>query len=155
MSDKAVKRFGKQNMLAKSKIIFCDSSALIAGLVSPTGSMRVILDLLESKSFSFIISKQVLQETRENISKKFPEAVWITNKILPTIKIVSDPTLQILKKFKGLINNDDLPILVSAMSSNPDYLLTWDKKHFITPKIKKSVNFVICTPADFLQKYLI
>jgi len=141
-------------MKGKSKIkIFCDSSALIAGLKSPGGSMRRIINLSFKGHFILIISEQVKRETVENIYKKFPEAIWIMKMIMPDLKRMSDPNVRQMQNFSNLINQDDLPILTAAINSNPDYLLTWNTKHFITKKIKKSVNFIVCTPADFLQKY--
>jgi len=44
----------------------------------------------------------------------------------------------------------DLPVLLSAMQTQPDWLLTHNKKHF-TAEVAKRSNLQIGSPADFFR----
>jgi len=52
-----------------------------------------------------------------------------------------------------LIRSDDAPILAAAIKAKPDFLITWDIKHFLKRKVALNVPFIICTPKEFIQKH--
>jgi len=58
-------------MRRKSRV-FLDTSALLAGLNSPTGAAGVILAACFSDDVVPIISQQVIDEAERNIARKFP-----------------------------------------------------------------------------------
>ena len=140
-------------MLKKYKL-FIDSSALISGLNSPTGAAGIILSAYLSGEFSVYISEQIIEEVQRNIQLKFPLLrESFLSFILSRPKIVKQPPLKEIKGAHKLILTEDAPILAAAIKSKPDFLITWDKKHFLKKEVISNTSFIICTPKEFLQKY--
>lgn len=140
--------------MPKKLKLFLDSSALISGLNSPTGGAGVILSAFVADKFFIYISEQVIEEVRRNIEKKFP----LLNErflsfLLSQPEIVEEPSIGEVREAYKLIKTDDAPILAAAIKAKPDFLVTWDKKHFLQKEVTDNVSFTICTPEDFLQKY--
>lgn len=140
-------------MLKKCKI-FLDSSALISGLNSPTGAAGLILSAFLAGEFFVYISKQVVEEVQRNIKAKFPFLQdRFLNFLLTRPKITKQPNIKEIKRAYKLILSDDAPILAAAINSKPDFLITWDIKHFLKKQVVSNVDFIICTPKEFFQKY--
>jgi predicted nucleic acid-binding protein len=68
-------------------------------------------------------------------------------------EIVKNPTLKEIHYAYKLIRSEDAPILAAALKSKPDFLITWDIKHFLKKEVVSNVQFTICTPKEFIQKY--
>lgn len=134
--------------------IFLDSSALISGLNSPSGGAGIILAFFMTGDILIYISDQVIEEVQRNIQKKFPLLQnGFINFLLARPKIAKQPTLTEVKSAYRLIQTSDAPILAAAVQVKPDFLITWDIKHFLKKEVTDIVPFVICTPEEFLQKY--
>ena len=63
------------------------------------------------------------------------------------------PEIGEIRKAYKLIHTEDAPILAAAIKSKPDFLVTWDKKHFLKKEIMLKTPFTICTPQEFVQKH--
>lgn len=140
--------------MPKKYKIFLDSSALISGLNSPTGAAGLIISAFLAGEFFVFVSDQVIEEVQRNVQNKFPllkEA--FLNFLLARPKIVKQPSLKEIKKAYKLIHPEDAPILAAAIKSRPDFLITWDIKHFLKKQVISNTTFVICTPKEFVQKY--
>ena len=89
--------------------------------------------------------------------KKFPKlSTDLQNLIQNEIILVkSEPTKSYLHKAFSLIGDiNDVPILAAAMHLKVDYLVTLDKKHFITdPQIPDKSKIKIITPGQFMKIY--
>ncbi|MDO8283323.1 MAG: PIN domain-containing protein [Thermodesulfovibrionia bacterium] len=135
--------------------IFLDTSALIAGIVSSKGAAREILRLAEADIIDVVISKQVIVEADRNIASKLTHMLADYRKYMKALspELVHDPSAQDIQKYARLINKDDAPILTAAELSGSDYLVTWDKKHFISANVKKGVTVQIVTPGEFLKEF--
>jgi putative PIN family toxin of toxin-antitoxin system len=139
--------------LTRKISIFIDTNVLIAGLASISGASALVLDLCEAGAVQIVISRQVLVEADRNISSKLP---ILTGKFRRFIKnlaplLVEDPTFLEVKKASSLIHKKDAPILAAARKVKVDYLITLDKKHFLTSREKERVVVPLVTPAEFLQ----
>ena len=140
-------------MPKKSKL-FIDSSALLSGLNSPTGAAGIILSAWVAGDFFIYISDQVIEEVQRNIQTKFPllrERFF--SFLLTRPEIIKEPNLEEIRKAYKLIRSDDAPILAAAIKAKPDFLITWDIKHFLKREVILNVSFIICTPKEFIQKY--
>jgi len=61
------------------------------------------------------------------------------------------PDLQLVRANRHIIRHEtDVPVLLSAMACEPDWLLTNNTKHF-TPEVAKRSGLRIATPADFFR----
>ncbi len=59
--------------MPKKLRVFVDTSALLAGLNSPTGAAGVVLAACFTGHAIPIISPQIIEEAERNIKKKFPK----------------------------------------------------------------------------------
>ena len=55
--------------------LFFDSSALFAGVISPSGAARAILVLAEAGHLEILVSEQVIAETENALARKLPKAL--------------------------------------------------------------------------------
>src|SRR2546427_13121991 len=68
-------------------------------------------------------------------------------------KMVRYPTEVLVRSSRHLIRHAaDVPILLSAMASKPDWLLTHNTKHF-TQAVAKRTGLRITTPAEFFRTH--
>jgi putative PIN family toxin of toxin-antitoxin system len=135
--------------------VFLDTSALIAGIVSPTGSAREVLRLCEAGAVELLVSRQVLTEADRNLSAKLPALVpdyrHLMQRMSPTL--VEDPTQEEVAHAVRVIHHKDAPILAAAISAEVDYLITWNTKHFHKLPVARAVRFRIATPGEFLEEF--
>ena len=135
--------------------VFLDTSAILAGLNSPSGAAGVILAACFSQQIIPVISVQVIEEANRNIQAKFPEltTAWQSFLIIPPT-VVKDPTLKQIKAAYEILPTSDAPILASAMAAKLMALVTWNTKHFMRQAVVEAVQFPILTPGDFLKEFL-
>ncbi|WHZ17034.1 MAG: hypothetical protein OJF52_003885 [Nitrospira sp.] len=74
--------------------VFLDTSALIAGGVSPTGAAREVLRLAEARVIELIMSRQVLAEADRNLAAKLPTLLDDYHLLLRQLApvVVEDPS---------------------------------------------------------------
>lgn len=133
--------------------VFLDTSALIAGLASPTGASNVILSLAEAQLITLVISEEVLVEAERNVQEKLPRAIPEYHRFLTTCPLeqATAPSLAEVMAASEIIHPKDAPILAAAMSLKVDYLVTLDRKHFLDdPDVAIKSGLRIGTPDDFL-----
>jgi predicted nucleic acid-binding protein len=135
--------------------VFLDTSALIAGIASSTGSAREILRLAELELIEIEMSRQVIVEADRNIETKLPDMLYEYREFIKLLAplLVDDPSRNDIKKYLDLIDPDDAPILAATKLSGVDFLITWDKKHFLKKDIKPVADMKICSPGEFLKYF--
>lgn len=135
--------------------VFLDTSALIAGIISPTGAAHEVLRLCEAKIIELVISRQVLIEADRNLSNKLPALVPDYRDLLRRLspRIVEDPGREETERAAEVINRKDAPILAAALEARVDYLVTWNTRHFHSGSVKAFVPFKIVTPGEFLDDF--
>lgn len=140
--------------MPKKLRVFIDTSALIAGLNSPTGAAGAILAACFSKKITPVISPQVIEEMEDNLPVKFPKlaASWAGFLLIPP-EITKRPSLPAVRKAYKILPTSDAPILASAMAAKPDALVTWNTRHFQRTEVVKAVAFPILIPGEFLRKF--
>lgn len=135
--------------------LFLDSSALFAGIVSATGASRVLVLLAETDHILITISEQVVTETERTIARKVPQAISDFRQAIMASKaqIVHNPPLEDVRAHQNLISPPaDVPIVLAAMDSNVDFLVTLNRKHFIDdPNVAEKSGLKIGTPGDALS----
>lgn len=134
--------------------IFLDSSALIAGIVSPLGAARALLLLGEEGKIHVIVSEQVITEVERNISRKAPQALPFAREMLlsSNIRIVRDPDrVDVRAHLDWMRHAADVPILLAAARAKVGFLATLNTKHFIDdPDVARHSGLRIGTPGDAL-----
>ena len=134
--------------------LFFDSSALFAGVVSASGASRALLLLAEAGQVSIIVSEQVVAETERAIARKIPRALPNYRAALRAtgLRIVRDPSPGEIEAHQNIISHQaDVPIVVAAMQSRADYLVTLDRRHFVDdPNVRARSGLRIGAPGDAL-----
>ena len=143
-------------MAKKGVKVFLDSNVIISGLFSDKGAPRVILDILclGLPVLTGVTGEYNLIEIERNLTKKMPDALPVYRKYLPllNLEVIPLPSSLEIKKLSGLTSDKDMPVLVSAISGNGDFLVTGDKKDFI--RLKGKCSFRILSPSEFLDVIL-
>ena len=135
--------------------VFLDTSALIAGVASSRGAARAVLQLAEIGLIEVIVSRQVIVEADRNIEEKLPKILNEYREFMELLApvMIDDPRQKDIERFLKIINYDDAPILASAVISGADFLVTWDRKHFMDKNINIYSQLKIVTPGEFLKYF--
>lgn len=141
--------------------LFLDSNVLTGGIISPWGLDKAALSLCAARLCKLVLAEVVREEVEENLlvhAEHLPslEADELIEHYRRLIKLtdpemVSYPAEALVRSSRHLIRHAaDVPILLSAMASKPDWLLTHNTKHFTQPVAKRN-GLRIATPAEFFR----
>ena len=135
--------------------VFLDSNVILSGLLSDKGAPRSILDLL-TLNLPFLVGstgRYNLIEIDRNLKKKMPGIISVYKKYLPklSLKIIPLPRQEEVRDFSDKIAKKDVPVLVSAIRSKAEFLVTGDKQHFQKLKSRGNYSFNIVTPSEFIE----
>lgn len=142
---------GKRRQTLTRKTLFLDSSVLFSAVNSSIGGSAKLFTI---KKIQIVTSKTVLTEVERNIRTKLTNFhldrfFVLVNKleILPQM-----PDKELIRKAKKAIVEKDAVILSEAKKAGCDYLITLDKKHFLTPKVALFLKpQIVVTPAMFFK----
>jgi hypothetical protein len=122
---------------------------------------KAVLSLCAAKVCRLVLAAAVRDEVEENLllhaSRMLPEDSaqlirdyrQLLNLTRP--EIVPYPAREVVVSQRYLIRHEaDVPILLSAVASRPDWLLTQNTKHF-TPAVRQRTSLRIATPQQFFR----
>lgn len=141
--------------------LFLDSNVLTAGLVSSWGLDKATLSLCAAKVCSLVLAEAVREEVEENLllhaerlsSLDADQLIDDYHRLIRLAhpEIVFYPDKHLVHSSRHLIRHAaDVPVLLSAMASKPDWLLTHNTKHF-TKAVAHRAELRIATPAEFFR----
>src|SRR5215813_1808323 len=141
--------------------LFLDSNALTGGILSDWGLDNAVLSLCAARICRMVLAVYVREEVEDNLlarasafSPKEANQVIQDNMNLLKLacpEIVALPSARDVANSRRLIAHAaDVPVLLSAMASKPDWLLTHNTKHF-TPQVGKRAGLQIGTPIEFFR----
>ena len=141
--------------------LFLDSNVLTGGIVSPWGLDKATLSLCAAKVCKLVLAEVVRDEVEENLllhAGRLPalDADQLIEDYRRLIKLTNPelvpyPDQTLVESNRHLIRHAaDVPVLLSAMASKPDWLLTNNTKHF-TQTVAKKTSLRIATPAEFFR----
>jgi predicted nucleic acid-binding protein len=141
--------------------LFLDSNVLTGGIVSPWGLDKATLSLCAASVCKLVLAEVVRDEVEENLllhAQRLPSLdgdqliedyrhlIKLTNP-----ELVPYPDKHLIRSSRDLIRHEaDVPVLLSAMASRPDWLLTHNTKHF-TKNVAQRTSLRIATPAEFFR----
>ena len=133
--------------------VFVDTSVLISGLASSTGSSGAVLDLCEAEVIQLVISRQVIVEADRNVLAKLPRLVNRFRQFIHDLKplMIDDPRPSEVRKAEAIVGPKDASILAAAVKGKVDFLVTLDKKHFLSSGARKGAGVAVMTPSEFLR----
>lgn len=134
--------------------VFFDSSVVFSAINSKTGAARWLIYLVKLKVITGIITDKVIQELEENLNKfrekKMENVLEFIN--ISGLLVMETPLDDILKNELSFVDKDDLHIIVSAIQSECDYLVTFDKRHLDNEKVRHQITAVkIISPGGLLK----
>jgi hypothetical protein len=141
--------------------LFLDSNVLTGGIVAPWGLDKAVLSLCAARICRLVLAEIVRQEVEENLlyhATALPpqdaEQVledYATLLTLARPELVPLPDAEAVLQARPIIRHAaDVPVLLSAMQSHPDWLLTHNTAHF-TPAVAARTGLQIATPRAFFQ----
>jgi predicted nucleic acid-binding protein len=135
--------------------VFLDTSALLAGVISRTGAAHEVLLLGEQGLISLLVSTQVLMEADRNILKKFPHLGFDFRLLMRSLspQLVENPTVKEVQTAVPWVGADDAPILACALRAHADYLVTWNTRHFMGPRVPAHLPLKIVTPGTLVSDW--
>jgi len=131
---------------SRSLRLFLDSNVLTGGIVARWGLDRAVLSLCAARICRLVLAEAVREEVEENLLLHVSEleaeaAQQLLNDYTALIKlarpeIVPYPSkADVLASRLLIAHQADVPVLLSAMQAQPDWLLTHNKKHFTQTKV--------------------
>jgi predicted nucleic acid-binding protein len=141
--------------------IFLDSNVLTAGIVSTWGLDKAVLSLCAARICRLVLAQAVREEVEENLLVRLSglesgdaDRVLVHYADLIALmkpEVIPYPSLAEVKAARHLIRHaSDVPVLLSAIASRPDWLLTHNTKHF-TPAVARRTGLRIATPVEFFR----
>jgi len=141
--------------------LFLDSNVLLGGIVAEWGLDKAVLSLCAAKIACLVLAEAVRDEVEENLQ--------IHARLLPSSqsrRLMSDyrrlidltgpelipyPDAGLVLANRSLIRHEaDVPVLISAVAAQPDWLLTHNTKHF-TEVVARRTGLRIAAPAQFFK----
>ena len=136
--------------------VFLDANVYFAGFLSSQGASALVLQLARRKKIQVIATQLVLHEADRNLRKKTsPQTLKSFHRFLQETKIQIQPAVddKSLRKYESLIHPKDVPVIAAAVEAKADYLITLDRRHFLTEKIQSEVKRIkMITPGDFIRE---
>ena len=136
---------------ARVPLVFFNASVILAGLASPTGGSAKLLKYVSQKKIRGIISEIILDEVIRRAEKiKFtPQRVQFET--LKIFKYVREPKLSSVEQFSDVVlDPGDLHVFASAYETDSEYLVSLDKKHFLS-LAGKIIKFTIISPKGLIE----
>jgi predicted nucleic acid-binding protein len=141
--------------------LYLDSNVLTAGIVSQWGLDKAVLSLCAARVCRLVLAEVVREEVEENLllhaerlsALDADELIEDYRRLIKLTdpEVIGRPDRALVHSSRHLIRHaPDVPVLLSAIASNPDWLLTHNTKHF-TPAAAKRTGLRIATPADFFR----
>ena len=141
--------------------LFLDSNVLTGGIVSPWGLDKATLSLCAARVCRLVLAEVVRDEVEENlllhaerlssldadqVIEDYRRLIRLTNS-----EVVPYPDRDLVRSSRHMIRHAaDVPVLLSAIASKPDWLLTHNTKHF-TNAVARQTSLRIATPAEFFR----
>ena len=135
--------------------LFLDASVLMAAVGSKTGGSALIFELCRHHKARGVNSHLVLLEAERNIRIKMGRDALLRfyHEIASLdLELVEAPTQDEIDAQIRNIDRKDAHVLAAAVKGNVRFLLTLDRKHFMSSKTRHAgLPFQIVTPGEFLS----
>jgi len=141
--------------------LFLDSNVLTAGIVSTWGLDKAVLSLCAARICRLVLAEVVREEVEENLLIRLGGTDSVdANRVLGQYarlmalmrpEVAPYPTQAEVMAARHLIRHAaDVPVLLSAIASRPDWFLTHNTKHF-TPAVARRTGLRFATPVEFFR----
>jgi predicted nucleic acid-binding protein len=141
--------------------LFLDSNVLLGGIVAEWGLDKAVLSLCAAKVARLVLAEAVRDEIEENLlihaqGLPAPEGDKLIQNYRRVIDLTSPqmvpyPDPAAVRNARNLIRHEaDVPVLLSAIAAQPDWLLSHNTKHF-TAAVAQRTGLRTATPMQFFR----
>lgn len=134
--------------------LFLDANIFFTATYSSQGASRALFDLAQQKKILLTTNTYALAEAKKNIEYKIGnQSLPLFFHLISLLIRVSTTEIKIndRKKYKTFIEEKDIPILLGALQTKTDYLITLDRGFKNTALMKKIFPLRILLPGEYLQ----
>lgn len=135
--------------------VFFDANVYFCAAKSPLGGSGLLVEFVKRKKLELFTTPEILKEAEKNLRLKEDLGVLVRyyeNFKFARPKIIKIDRVRAKKKFGKIINEKDTLVLAGAQGAKVNYLVTLDKKHFFTEKLKSAgLSFEIVTPGQLIR----
>lgn len=139
--------------------VFVDSNVVIEGLFAPWSASRAILILARAGVFGLVLSPYVEAEVERALLKRLArdseEGSRLIDDYALALKLLAPErteriTREEFDSHRSWIRHiNDVPVLVTAIKAQPDWLVTANTEHF-NAEVAARTGLQIATPREFL-----
>jgi predicted nucleic acid-binding protein len=141
--------------------LFLDSNVLTTGILSAWGLDKAVLSLCAARICRLVLAEAVREEVEENLLTRLggrdsSQASRVLDDYTHLIALTKPETVpypsasEVLASRHLIRHAADVPVLLSAVASRPDWVLTHNTKHF-TQTVAKRTGLRFATPVEFFQ----
>lgn len=136
--------------------VFFDANIYFSAARSPRGGSGFIIEFVKKGKLKLFATPEVLKEAERNLRLK--ENIHVLVRYYENLKLTHPKMVKVnkdkaKKRFRKIINEKDALVLAGAEKAKVDYLVTLDRKHFFTKKIRQArLAFKIITPGKLIEK---
>jgi predicted nucleic acid-binding protein len=141
--------------------LFLDSNVITGGIVAPWGLDKAVMSLCAAKICRLVLAAVVRDEVEANLKRHVAahdkeSGEWLLYSYgklmrLAHPEIVHRPAQSAVIAARHLIRHaTDVPVLLSAMNSQPDWLPTNNTRH-LSQDVARRTGLRIATPAAFFR----
>ncbi len=132
---------------------FVDANVFIAAVASSTGGSALLFESCRKGFVEIVTSHLALLEAERNIRKKLPPSrLKQYHRLLEEhpLLIVPRPAAEEIRPYQMLTHEKDAPILAAAIQAKANYLVTLDRRHFTTERIRRAhLPLKVVSPREF------
>lgn len=135
-----------------SLTVFLDTSALLSGLASPNGGSGIILEAGAESLFKLVVTDLIIEEGfRQAKRLKIKELLLKQLVVDGVINVIEAPDDEFINRYAYLTSDpDDAHVLAGAIMARANVIVSLDKKHILTPRIKIALKpMKILSPKQF------
>lgn len=132
--------------------IFLDASVILSGLASPIGGSRKLFEAARGNKLKLLTTPFIIQEVINHLQKLDIEPGQLEALLSSkTIHLMANPSKEMIEKFsKASPDSKDAHVLAGASLSGAVALVSLDKKHLLTPKVRKTLKpMLVKSPKEF------
>lgn len=141
--------------------LFLDSNILMGGFIANWGLDKAVLSLCSARICRLVLAEAVRVEVERNLALHAQRlALNHADEILKAYQrfvklsdpeLIPFPDIEAVRSNRHLIRHEpDIPVLLSAMTARPDWLLTNNTEYF-NQSVGQRTGLRIATPVEFFR----
>ena len=138
--------------------LFLDANIFIAAAASEEGGSSLLIEFCSQGKVYALTTRLVLREAERNVRSKLNEDALVRfYNLLAQLSPITIPLSgqDKIDEAASIVHPKDAHVLAAARSGNADYLVTLDRKHFLSDNVRQAIlPMIVCTPGEFFMKYL-